>query len=559
MKYAIYGVNRVAKDFLYIFDNIDVVCFLEDDCEINEFCGKKVLPFKTVDVCYDKIIVCDFDKTEKVKKLEEMGLSYGKDFLYEKDFFYMLDEGIILNEHKKPLVIWGTGKKAEMFLTWNKDIEVEFYIDDYKNIETYYGKKVLKSHEISDFNKYFIIIAVADSKDIEKNLQNRGLKIQRDYIRALDMMRIPSVVLERTIFDQACYDVSCKTMLKNVELLANGIVYCCCSTFMYLDIGEVNGKNLDEVWNSNLHKIMCLSLENKTFSFCKKSMCPLFVNKESNNKQSLLNIEYRKMETHPDTAVIAFDSTCNLKCTTCRENLKVACGDELKKVERYSQLVREQLVPYVDFLILAGDGEVFFSKRYKDIYLDDNVSRIKWIRLLTNGMLFNEKNWDEFYAGKTGKIMLTVSIDAATKQTYESIRRNGNFDILQKNMKFASKLRKEGKLAYFRINFVVQKNNYLDMERFVEWGLELNVDEVFFTKILNWGTYSKEEFKEISMMLEDGVTPKPELTEILNKPIMKNPIVDLGTIQYQHSEVKEEIDNYYKWELERKVERLFSN
>ena len=126
-------------------------------------------------------------------------------------------------------------------------------------------------------------------------------------------------------------------------------------------------------------------------------------------------------------------------------------------------------------------------------------------------------------------------------------------------MEFASSLRARGKLSYFRINFVVQRRNYREMEQFVRWGMELNVDEVFFTRVLNWGTYSKEEFSSVSMMEEDGITPKQELQEILDLPIMHNKIVDMGTIQASLHKISEsEIINYYKWELERKVPGLFS-
>lgn len=192
------------------------------------------------------------------------------------------------------------------------------------------------------------------------------------------------------------------------------------------------------------------------------------------------------------------------------------------------------------------------SKYYKGIYLDPKCNDIPNIRLLTNGTLFNSTRWGEFIKNKTGKIYLTVSIDAATEETYKKIRCGGNFKILRENMKFASKLRKTGELGYFRINFVVQKNNYKEMIDFVKWGIELGCDEVFFTKILNWGTYTKEEFREISMMKEDGITPKEELQKVLDDPIMKNPIVDIGTIQYSHKPVKEKyIENYYIWELNR--------
>ena len=114
-------------------------------------------------------------------------------------------------------------------------------------------------------------------------------------------------------------------------------------------------------------------------------------------------------------------------------------------------------------------------------------------------------------------------------------------------MAYASQLRKAGELSYLRFNFVVQRQNYQEMIPFVEWGKRLGVDELFFTKILNWGTYSREEFRDISMMEEDGITPKPELQAILEQPIMKDPIVDLGTIRYQHDGTDTElVDNYYR-------------
>lgn len=125
-------------------------------------------------------------------------------------------------------------------------------------------------------------------------------------------------------------------------------------------------------------------------------------------------------------------------------------------------------------------------------------------------------------------------------------------------MEYASILRKTGELSYFRMNFVVQKENYKEMIPFVEWGQELGVDEIFFTKILNWGTYSQEEFEQISMMERDGITPKAELKEVLKHPVMNSTIVDLGTIQYAHKvDEADVVENYYMWELEKRGGLLF--
>ena len=89
--------------------------------------------------------------------------------------------------------------------------------------------------------------------------------------------------------------------------------------------------------------------------------------------------------------------------------------------------------------------------------------------------------------------------------------------------------------------------------------VELDVDEVFFTKILNWGTYTEEEFESISMMEKDGITPKPMLRDILEDPVVRNSkIADLGTIRYGHKKDSIEIvENYYKWELEKRGGHLF--
>jgi len=285
-------------------------------------------------------------------------------------------------------------------------------------------------------------------------------------------------------------------------------------------------------------------------------MCPLFVGKSVAEKGIEENT-YKEMAVYPETLAVGYDSTCNLACSTCRDCIHVAQGEEKEIANHISEIIKEDYLKHCKFLIMAGDGEVFLSPAYRTIYSDKQCNP-PYIRILTNGMLFNEKTWTKFKHEKTGKIMLTVSIDAATKETYEKIRRNGNFDILKRNMEFASTLRKNGELRYFRLNFVVQRDNYQEMPLFVRWGKELHVDEIFFTKILNWGTYTDEKFKEVSMMELDGITPKEELLDVMNTPEMHEDIVDMGTIQYGHKiDETECVENYYMWELEKRGGIIF--
>ncbi|SEA10670.1 Radical SAM superfamily enzyme, MoaA/NifB/PqqE/SkfB family [Pseudobutyrivibrio sp. ACV-2] len=557
MKYAIYGVNRVSKDFLYIFDNLEIVCFFDDEYVESRFLGapvyssKDIIPHKGE---FNKLIVCDFDKKDKIKVLNELGLS-SCDYTAEDTFFEQLNSDRI-NSNNKPILIWGTGIAAGKLLEWDKTIKPQCYVDTYK-----YGKKfneveILKP-DIDLCSKHFIIVAIRKNQEIIQQLQQWGFKHWEDYCTDEEYIALPSELLKRTIFDKSCYDLGCRTMLNHMEVGTDGNSICCCSTFIYHSLGSLLNKSAGELWSSSIHKIMCLSNVNKTYSFCRKDMCPFFIG-TYNKAGTDLSSPYKKMEASPTTVAVGFDETCNLKCITCRDSYKVACEEEQEKLDIISNKIKEELLPDCEFYISAGNGETLMSKQYRNLLTCKANKDTKWIRLLSNGLLFNEKNWRMLRETTSAKIMITISIDAATKSTYEAIRRGGNFDILKKNMEYAASLRKNGELSYMRLNFVVQAMNYKEMPGFVKWGLELGVDEVFFTKILNWGTYSEEEFAQVSMMESDGVTPKKELKEILSLPIMQEKIVDLGTIQYGRMNVeKGSKENYYRWELERKVTGLF--
>lgn len=559
MRYAIYGVNRVAKDFMYIFSELEVMCFFEESGG-TVFLGRQVYPIKDLDISskeWDKIIICDFDKTSKKNVLEQMGLQYGENFIYEEDLFQELDE-VQLNPHKKRIAVWGTGRRSEEFLKWNRCYSIDFYIDTYKKQENFYDVPVRMPSEIQNWKEIFVIIAVAKNEEIEEKLKAEGLEEYTDFCSSRKIMWIPSELLRETIFDKSYYNFKCETMLNHVELGLGGGINCCCTTFVDIAIGNIREQRFSEVWQGAIHKILCLSAQNRTYSFCKKDICPLFIGKEASTSE-VIDERYYPMREAPNTVLLGFDDTCNLKCATCRRELYIAKGTEADKMQGYAQIAEDVLLQNCDFLILAGNGEVFASPAYRKICMSGQMERIKQVRLLSNGTLFNPQNWNSMKRGKSTKVMLTVSIDAATKETYAKIRCRGNFEQLQKNMLFASGLRKSGELSYLRFNFVVQKENYQEMIPFVKWGIELGVDEIFFTKILNWGTYTAEEFKDVSMMEEDGVTPKKELERVLNDSVMDNPIVDMGTIRHSNRRIVDisSVENYYMWELERKVPNLF--
>jgi len=73
-----------------------------------------------------------------------------------------------------------------------------------------------------------------------------------------------------------------------------------------------------------------------------------------------------------------------------------------------------------------------------------------------------------------------ISIDASDKETYEKLRRGAKWEILCENMNFVSELRKNNAIERLQLNFVIQNENYNQMEKFIDLGRQWNVDEIIF-------------------------------------------------------------------------------
>ena len=145
---------------------------------------------------------------------------------------------------------------------------------------------------------------------------------------------------------------------------------------------------------------------------------------------------------------------------------------------------------------------------------------------MTNGTLFTPQEWEKM-EGKYDSLRFSVSIDAATKGTYEKVRCGGNFDRLMKNMEFLSELRKEGKVDEVIVNMIVQKANYKEIPDFIRWAKKLGFDGVYLSHIWNWGTFTEDEFENNVSMFDKNGNMKPELARILEDPVCRDPIVDM--------------------------------
>jgi sulfatase maturation enzyme AslB (radical SAM superfamily) len=115
---------------------------------------------------------------------------------------------------------------------------------------------------------------------------------------------------------------------------------------------------------------------------------------------------------------------------------------------------------------------------------------------------------------------IEVSIDAATKDTYETkTRLNGQWDVLITNLKFLAT--QDDLIEQFVCSMVVSKYNYKEMTMFYKLITDIFKDSKFkweisinYRQIVDWGTYSPEDLKELQVFNEEHILFKEFLEEL---------------------------------------------
>ncbi len=447
-------------------------------------------------------------KNELINEFEKITLCGKKDFCEQLAFVLDLKDYTIIEEPEK----YNYNSKLIMCMKSSNRNNTKNIIK-MKSIYKLMNKNYLKNISIYEkkdlFNKYNIIIILNHIRPMIKNKKIID-KIPVNFLK-------PSEMFIKAVNSKP-KRIKCENIEKECNIDCNGYIWGCCPTWVRIPFGNI--KNNNDPYNNMLSRIIKLSSINKTYCFCNIKKCKY---NHSYSNETIERIE--KTKTIPQKITISIDNACNLKCPSCRKCFFNKTTDKTKQIAK--KLIETNWLDKCDEIIMAGQGEIFFSKTYKQL-LTTNIKRNK-IQLLTNGTLFNKKNWEEI-KNLYKEIKVYISIDAATSETYKKLR-CGNFNYLMKNLEMLSKLREENKIKRIEYNFVVQEENYNEMEQFIKLAKKLNVDQINFTKLNNWGTYTKKEYIDKSMIINNEYL-KYDLYMTFKKPIFKENIVNIEQFKY---------------------------
>jgi MoaA/NifB/PqqE/SkfB family radical SAM enzyme len=301
----------------------------------------------------------------------------------------------------------------------------------------------------------------------------------------------------------------CVKPFDNFEVDTNGDVRVCCGMWLPDIIGNINEEDIQDIFDSDKARKLRRSIIDGSFKYCNHQLCPHLVNNDLPEKKDMVGGRYKTEEaSFPVFFNFCNDASCNLSCPSCR----ISKHNLLKgKIYKQKKITNDKIIEYVlknakenpnynIYLHITGSGDPFASRIYREFLFgfDGRKTPNIKINLQTNGVMFSHVYWKRMYKCQENICSVQVSFDAATSDTYSITRRDGDWDSLLQNYAFLSALRINNKISSLRADFVVQDYNYREMPDFAEsvFYIGQGTDNIVFQKIVNWGTYSEEEFKE---------------------------------------------------------------
>ena len=288
----------------------------------------------------------------------------------------------------------------------------------------------------------------------------------------------------------------CERPFSYAYLAPNGEVWPC--GWMHFTIGNLYEQNLDEIWHSEAAQTARNSILDGSFAFCRKQSCP-FCERDELPDLSEEELKEKAVPADlPKDITIANDRMCNIACTSCRTCLLPIDKKEREQIDG----ALERLVPFAnkaESLDMNGQGEFLANQSFLNFLgkLRPEHKNLK-INFETNGTLFDEAHWDRFSHLGDYDLSVVVTLNSLKREVYRYL--SGGFDYLNQeleNLRFLSRLRREGKIKRLTVTMVVQEVNCWEVPEVIRTFAseeEYAVDSIQMKPLYNWFNMDPETY-----------------------------------------------------------------
>lgn len=173
---------------------------------------------------------------------------------------------------------------------------------------------------------------------------------------------------------------------------------------------------------------------------------------------------------YPTRLAVCLTTACNYKCIMCNQSHKKNHMSEafLDKLD--------EALPFAREICLTG-GEPMLHPRFFHYAEKFNAHGVK-VRVNTNGSLLGQA--DNIARAINCLDEIRISIDAASPETYQKIRRGGNFNTVIENVLKLSKMKEQLRVKTPKLVFtyVCMRSNVHELSKLVQIAKYIGVSEI---------------------------------------------------------------------------------
>jgi MoaA/NifB/PqqE/SkfB family radical SAM enzyme len=250
---------------------------------------------------------------------------------------------------------------------------------------------------------------------------------------------------------------------------------CSCELWLPISVGKITDfQRLEDVWTSPAAQALQQDIDNKTFNNCAVTRCGVL-------HHDMIDAEY--------TISINIDESCNLRCPSCRtQAVMISSGaryeEKLAWANHLVNLLQQFDQPCK--IIMSGNGDPLASAIMRPLIQEFWPAANQTIRLFTNGLLLKKQLDDSPILNNITQYF--ISIDAGSAAVYERVRLGGQWSQLIANLTWLQDTAKRTG-AEVLLKFVLQQDNYHDMQNFCKLCVDMGFDGVI-NRLEDWGTWA---------------------------------------------------------------------
>lgn len=320
----------------------------------------------------------------------------------------------------------------------------------------------------------------------------------------------------------------CTQPFERFDIGPDGKVLVCCGHWLPTTIGDFMTQPVDSVLNSARALKIRQSVTDGTYKYCNHLECGTMAQESLPRRDDIPHERTRNALARRnfrldgiEQVMFAFDQTCNLSCPSCRTHV---ISEKFSQSQDKARVVEEKLLPLLPtlrVLHINPAGELFASKpsrKLLELINDGNCPDLK-LDIISNGTLFSEEEWNKFPGIHNKVRSVRVSTDAASKETFEKLRRLGKYDVFCRNMRFLRDLRRAGVIPQLKFSFTYQLDNFREMRAFVDFCVEMAGDFVIFERLQNIA-FAPDEYRHKAVHHPDHPL-YAEFIETIKDPVFR--------------------------------------